>query len=422
MAFNFPQNPALNQTYEYGGSVYKWNGSVWVLISGSSTLPLHSIVSISPPSRPISGLLWYNPSNETLKVWVPTVGGGGGWQAINDNADCLYKPPVTVSVSSPSNPVVGDLWYNPSSNILKVRVSGVGGDTWEVAGEEPCPEEPTVIVSNSPPGNPSIGDLWFNTSELILYIRVSTPMGATWQSAYSPDPCPEVPTVIVSGSEPQNPQSGDLWFNTVSTTLYLWVPSLTGGEWQNITDPESCPESVPVSVSASPPVSPNVGDLWFDTINLTLFVRVSTPSGDEWQPATNPEDCTPEINFPRIIVSSGYPTNPIEGDLWFNPDTIGLSVWYTDIDGGQWVSLIREPGPPDLSDDDPQPLGAASPGISLLPSRSDHVHPMPSIDNLLGLNTTGKIDKSVIYYDAPNNEFKADSILTQYTLTDGGNF
>lgn len=321
MAFNFPQNPTLNQTYEYNGSVYKWNGSVWVLISGSSTLPLHSIVSISPPSRPISGLLWYNPSSSVLKVWVPTTSGGGSWQAINDNADCLYTPPVTVSVSPPSSPSVGDLWYS-----------------------------------------------------------------------------------------------------TGSSSLFLWVLSLGGGEWKDLSNPDDCPDTVPVSVSASPPVSPNVGDLWFDTINLTLFVRVSTPSGDEWQPATNPEDCTPEINFPRIIVSSGYPTNPIEGDLWFNPDTIGLSVWYEDIDGGQWVSLIREPGPPDLSDDDPQPLGAASPGISLLPSRSDHVHPMPSIDNLLGLNTTGKIDKSVIYYDAPNNEFKADSILTQYTLTDGGNF
>ena len=39
-----------------------------------------------------------------------------------------------------------------------------------------------------------------------------------------------------------------------------------------------------------------------------------------------------------------------------------------------------------------------------------------------GINDTAKVDKSVVYYDAPAQQFKADAIWTVSTLTDGGNF
>jgi len=38
------------------------------------------------------------------------------------------------------------------------------------------------------------------------------------------------------------------------------------------------------------------------------------------------------------------------------------------------------------------------------------------------INETAKVDKSVVYYDATAGIFKADSIWTVPTLTDGGNF
>ena len=38
------------------------------------------------------------------------------------------------------------------------------------------------------------------------------------------------------------------------------------------------------------------------------------------------------------------------------------------------------------------------------------------------LNETAKVDKSIIYYDAAAQTFKADSTWTTDTLTDGGNF
>lgn len=40
----------------------------------------------------------------------------------------------------------------------------------------------------------------------------------------------------------------------------------------------------------------------------------------------------------------------------------------------------------------------------------------------LDFDGTTKVDKSVVYYDATAGQFKADSIWTTSTVTDGGNF
>jgi hypothetical protein len=38
------------------------------------------------------------------------------------------------------------------------------------------------------------------------------------------------------------------------------------------------------------------------------------------------------------------------------------------------------------------------------------------------IDTTARVDKSVVYYDAAAAVFKADTIWTTSTLSDGGNF
>ena len=38
------------------------------------------------------------------------------------------------------------------------------------------------------------------------------------------------------------------------------------------------------------------------------------------------------------------------------------------------------------------------------------------------LNDSGKVNKSVVYYDSVAGEYKADALQTTLTLVDGGNF
>jgi len=40
----------------------------------------------------------------------------------------------------------------------------------------------------------------------------------------------------------------------------------------------------------------------------------------------------------------------------------------------------------------------------------------------ISIDEVAKVDKSVVYYDAPSQQFKVDANWTISTLTDGGNF
>ncbi len=45
-----------------------------------------------------------------------------------------------------------------------------------------------------------------------------------------------------------------------------------------------------------------------------------------------------------------------------------------------------------------------------------------SLGAIPDVNTAARIDKSLLYYDAASQKFKADATVTTTTLTDGGNF
>jgi hypothetical protein len=46
----------------------------------------------------------------------------------------------------------------------------------------------------------------------------------------------------------------------------------------------------------------------------------------------------------------------------------------------------------------------------------------PTTGSGLFVNDAAKIDKSIVYYDAPSSSYKADAIWTTSTIVDGANF
>ena len=46
----------------------------------------------------------------------------------------------------------------------------------------------------------------------------------------------------------------------------------------------------------------------------------------------------------------------------------------------------------------------------------------PTYGSGLFVNDAAKIDKSIVYYDAPSSSYKADAIWTTSTIVDGANF
>jgi hypothetical protein len=44
-----------------------------------------------------------------------------------------------------------------------------------------------------------------------------------------------------------------------------------------------------------------------------------------------------------VYVSVSPPPNPIQGSLWYNSNSSDLNIYYTDLNGGQWISVVPYP-------------------------------------------------------------------------------
>jgi hypothetical protein len=83
------------------------------------------------------------------------------------------------SSTSPSNPSNGQLWYDSTNNLLKVYVTS--STSWVTIG--PAGSTTSVTVADTPPGTPNAGDLWFDTgTSLRLYVFTTASNGA-WLDA-----------------------------------------------------------------------------------------------------------------------------------------------------------------------------------------------------------------------------------------------
>lgn len=340
MAYNFPSNPTLNQVYSYGGRTFKWNGVQWVAVVAptSSTAPV--FVSTSAPSNPIVGDLWFNTVDSTLYVRAATPSGAFWVESYPGTAPAI-NPPVAVSSTPPASSSEGDLWYNPTTEELRVYVTGLSGSTWEVVGGYTPPSPTRVEVSASPPTSPEEGLLWFNSGDDNLYVWVVTPGGGFWESAFAGTvPDPQVP-VYISSTAPADPIIGYLWFNPDTHVLKVRAMTPGGAIWDTIAGESVSPnEFARVAVSASAPTTPTEGLLWYNTVDDTLYVRVETPGGGYWAIAN---EVPAPVNNPTIRISSSPPSDPVPGDLWYDPDNSNFSIWYQDLDGSQWVSVVPYP-------------------------------------------------------------------------------
>ena len=90
MALGFPLSPTLNQTYTVGTRTWRWNGKGWELVN----------VGPTGPAGPVGATGIQGPTG-------PAGGGPGGSS-------------VTVSTTAPVAPTDGDLWWEPTQNVLSV--------------------------------------------------------------------------------------------------------------------------------------------------------------------------------------------------------------------------------------------------------------------------------------------------------------
>ena len=85
-------------------------------------------------------------------------------------------------------------------------------------------------------------------------------------------------------------------------------------------------------MAASFPPNPSVGQLY--TSNGRTWKWNST----QWtaQAVTTPTSAP-------VYISVSPPPNPIQGSLWYDSNNSYLNIWYTDLNGGQWISVTPFP-------------------------------------------------------------------------------
>jgi len=101
MAFSFPSNPTLNQTYTFNSNIWKFNGKGW---AKDSTGGASVTASATAPASPTDGAMWLENESGDLYVY-----GGGNWILTGINSgpsfsgsynDLTDKPTITSVVPS----------------------------------------------------------------------------------------------------------------------------------------------------------------------------------------------------------------------------------------------------------------------------------------------------------------------------------
>ena len=99
--------------------------------------------------------------------------------------------------------------------------------------------------------------------------------------------------------------------------------------------------SATLTVDSTAPSNPTEGELWYDTQSLQLFVW----NNNAWVTAMSPlssdvviTEALADIQSlkakPEITSSTTAPANPKQGDLWFNPSTLKFAFFTA----GAWIN------------------------------------------------------------------------------------
>jgi hypothetical protein len=160
---------------------------------------LENFYNSSAPTAPLAGQLWYDSTNNLLKVYNGTI-----WKPISSSAS---------GTSQPASPVIGDLWYDSANAQLKVWSGSafitVGPSYTTTSGTSGAVVE-TILDSGS-------------ASHVVVKFYISnTVVGILSKDAtFTPQTSISGFTTIVPGFNLSSAISGALFTGTVSTAATL---------------------------------------------------------------------------------------------------------------------------------------------------------------------------------------------------------
>ena len=172
----------------------------------------------------------------------------------------------------------------------------------------------------------------------------------------------------VSATAPTSPENGDAWFDTTSGLTYVyyvdedsaqWIetgnPNLSYIDLDGLTDVDltglvdgnslvydsATSTWIPgegggggsITVSSTAPSEPSEGDLWFDPDDGRTYVFYSDYDNDQWV-----EIGANTANPAPVTISATAPSSATAGDLWWDSDNGNLYMYYDDGSSQQWIA------------------------------------------------------------------------------------
>ena len=156
---------------------------------------------------------------------------------------------------------------------------------------------------------------------------------------------------------PNSPSNGD----TVTVNNVTYTYNSTSGAWKT-TVTSAGGGGASVTVSETAPTNPSEGDLWFDPSVLKTFVYYNDGTANQWVQSNPTGGGSSSSGGASVTVSETAPTSPSAGDLWWSSSEAVMYIYYTDTDSSQWVSTST-PGATGATGAD----GAAATGYGQLP-------------------------------------------------------
>ena len=200
-----------------------------------------------------------------------------------------------MALNFPLNPANQAVYIDPVSGLKYIFNQSIGG--WETA------IQPPVIVTQTSQ-NPDIaidGFLWYDASTQILYVL----RGGTW-TAITGSGGGGGGSISVGTAPPPTPVQGDLWWDSVGGTMYIYYIDGTSNQWVIASPNVGGETSTNVAIGSSAPSKPVDGMLWFSTIDNVLYIYQSP----NWVPTLAPNEGIGSVTGVAPIVVTNNTTTP----------------------------------------------------------------------------------------------------------------
>jgi hypothetical protein len=91
------------------------------------------------------------------------------------------------------------------------------------------------------------------------------------------------------------------------------------------------------TISETPPSEPSEGDVWFDSITGNTYIYYSDYDNDQWIQTAGP-NIIPNRGA-ELYIGTTAPGSPVSGDMWYDSSEGFTYIYYEDVDSEQWVQF-----------------------------------------------------------------------------------